>query len=57
MKCKECKERERLAREAFLKRELGETIVQVAKGAVELVGLKPKTALLESKTSEEKQDE
>lgn len=41
--CTDCEARRKLARDAFLAARLGEAVGLVAKGAAEMVGLKPKT--------------
>lgn len=42
--CPDCEARRQLVRQAWLKAQLGEVVAQVATGAAEVVGLKPKTA-------------
>lgn len=41
--CTDCEARRKLARDAWVKGKIGEAAGHVAKGAVEMVGLKPKT--------------
>lgn len=47
--CKDCAERRKMVRDAFLKAKFGEAAKQLAKGAAEIVGLKPKTAVQETR--------
>lgn len=41
--CTDCEDRRKLARDAWVKGKIGEAAGHVAKGAAEMVGLKPKT--------------
>ncbi len=41
--CADCEARRKLARDAWVKGKIGEAAGHVAKGAAEMVGLKPKT--------------
>ena len=49
MKCDECEERRRLARDALLRSATGETLMHLAKGAAEALGVKKKTATADRK--------
>lgn len=49
MRCKECEERRRLAREALLRSAVGEAVVHVVKGAAEMAGIKKRTATADRK--------
>lgn len=46
--CLDCEARRTMARNAFYRLQVGETISQLAKGAAEAVGLKEKTGVAES---------
>lgn len=52
--CKDCAERRKLARDAFLKAKFKEAAGHVVKGAAELVGAKPKTGASEARKSAKK---
>lgn len=41
--CTDCEARRKLARDTWVKGKIGEAVGHMAKGAAELVGLKPKT--------------
>lgn len=45
--CADCEARGKLARDAWVKGKIGEAAGHVAKGAAEMVGLKPKTGVQE----------
>ena len=45
--CEDCKARQRMIRDAYLNAALGGVAVNIAKGAMEVMGLKEKTGLKE----------
>lgn len=45
--CPECEARRKMARDALINARIGEALGHVAKGAAEMIGLKPKVALVE----------
>ena len=47
--CKDCAARARMARDALFSAKVGEALAHVAKGAVELAGIKEKTGEAELK--------
>lgn len=48
MTCKDCAERAKMARDAFLRAAIGESVTHIVKGAAEMAGLKKKTAKAEA---------
>lgn len=50
--CADCEVRRKLARDAWLQARVGEALGHVAKGAAEMVGLKPKTGGREIETKQ-----
>lgn len=52
--CKDCAERRKMARDALYRAAVGEAVSHVIKGAAEIIGVKEKTGVAESKRATQK---